>query len=756
MDFPKQNIPESEKTKDWYEKCVLALYRGSKDNERFRSERIKEYENYDFYNGRFSAKQYEYVTSTNGITNPARLVNFPLIQPKLDLMAGELISTDLVFSTNVTNRNAIRKKTEDKINAATQALLTPIRRDLEKMLGTELTPEEEEQMIPPDIQELQSTPYRTNLEKQIHAGIKYLIRRYDLKQVFKNGFYDLGIAGKEFYRNIVENNVPRSIKVDSRSMIYDIDTDTEFLHQAAYAGQENYFTIHEVLDKYRDKIYQNYPKKEADEMILELEKLTRLNSTQEQRGAFEGWNSNYYLESQNGTLKLAEVHLQWRGLKKFRFKVSPNKHDPENPYYKVVKDSYKPRKGEKIIVKPMTWIYEGVMIGGRYLITWGEKEDQVRYEDNYFDTKLDYFGCIRNNFNGRTLSIVDSLKNIQILYNIVHHHIELALARSGGKSIIYDVSQKPKNMPLDEVLYHAKNSGLTFINSQQEGIGSGFNQFQAVDMTLSQSVSQLVNLKMVLEDTADKLTGISAARSGITKSGDLVGVTERNVMQSSLLTAPYFEIHYKVVGDVLQDLADKLRLCVRKSKDDFYVDVYGDNGIEIMKIDRDLSYDQIGINLENSAKEVQRKQQMMQFVDRFTNSGEIDPITVIKAVNSESSAEIEQIITRGVESVRALSLQEQERANAIQEQTNQIAAQKLEHERYKIDANNASDEKQNTETNQTKLKIAAMNREKEEDLEVGRRNTELDKEALRASNEQIQKQEDFVREQNNSENTNEL
>src|SRR5690606_4742758 len=117
---------------------------------------------------------------------------------------------------------------------------------------------------------------------------------------------------------------------------------------------------------------------------------------------------------------------------------------------------------------------------------------------------------VKGSLNGQTLSVVDSLKNVQLLYNIVMYHIELSMARSGGKAVVYDVSQKPKNIPLEDVFYHAKNTGLILINNKAEGMQTnGFNQFQQVDFTLSQSVSQMINLKMMLEDTADKLTGIT-------------------------------------------------------------------------------------------------------------------------------------------------------------------------------------------------------------------------------------------------------
>ena len=734
MEFPRQNIPESQKDKDWYENCVLSLVKGARDNDRFRSERIKDYENYDFYNGKFNIQQFEYVTSINGITNPARLVNYPLIQPKMDLLAGELVSSDLTFTSSVLNRNAVRQKTEDMINRTVEAILSPIRRKIEAQLKTKLTSEEEVQLETPSVKEIKSTPYRTNTEKQIHAGVKWLIRKWDAKHVFKHGFYDLGITAKEFYRNVIENNVPRPVKIDPRSMIYDHDTDSEFLHQAAYAGHENYYTISEILDKYRDKIYEKYSKKEADEIIMEIEKLANFTSSGEENGQFEGWNSDYYLTSQNGTLKVSEVHMQWKGIKKFKFVEVPNKYSPKNPYYKVVKDDYKPRKNEKLIVKPVAWVYEGIMIGGRYLIDWGEKEDQVRYEDNYFDTKLDYFGCTRNNFNGRTLSIVDALKNIQILYNIVHYHIELQIQRSGGKSMVYDLSQKPKNIKLDDIFYHAKNSGLILINSAQEGLPSGFNQFQQVDFTLSQSVQQLINFKMVLEDTADKLTGITAARSGITKSGDLVGVNERNVMQSSLLTAPYFEIHYKVVGDVLQDLADKLRLCVRKSKDDYYVDIFGDDGIKIMKIDRKVSYEQVGIFIENSAKEVQRRGKMEMLLERFFQSGELDPITAIKSLNAESSSEIEQIITSGVAEVRAATERMEEQKIQVQQQANEIQKQTNELELTKTRENNQTKMAIAQMEDKRERDLAGLEREKQEDLQEQKRQAKLDEQMLKDQN----------------------
>ena len=57
-----------------------------------------------------------------GMTAPARLVNYPLIQNKLDLLAGELITQPLEYTVNVINRNAIRRKTEELVSIAVETI----------------------------------------------------------------------------------------------------------------------------------------------------------------------------------------------------------------------------------------------------------------------------------------------------------------------------------------------------------------------------------------------------------------------------------------------------------------------------------------------------------------------------------------------------------------------------------------------------------------------------------------------------------
>ncbi len=719
MEFPRQNIPESKKDEDWHRDCVDYFLK-QQQVETFVSNKTKDYENYLIASGEFNKDQFKYITDMYGMTAPARLVNYPLIQNKLDLLAGELIVQPLQYTVNVTNRNAIRRKTEELVAIAVETILKPERRKIEEVTNTEIPDEDLGEEIPEDVEQFMKMNYRTNVEKQVSVGLKYLIDRWDLKSTFKRGFYDLQITNKEFYRVYIKNRTPYVERVDPRQMVYDQDGDKESLQDSLYAGVDNWYTINEIIDRFE----------------LSSDEVDKLEDLAQQKNQYYNDNNSgnsYITADGTNSLRVRVVDMQWKSIKMINYKVSPNKYDPDSDYHKMVADDYKPKKGEKIEKKAITEVRQAIKVGHEMLIKWGAKPNQIRYEENYANTKLDFYGVIRNNFSGSTLSIVDALKNIQILYNIVMFHIDGALARSGGKAIVYDVSQKPKNVPLGDIMYHAKNSGLIMINSKQEGGQmSTFNQWKDIDFTLSQSVSQMINLKMMLEETADKLTGITASRAGVNKTSDAVGVNERSVMQSTLITAPLFDIHFKLISEVLQGMSNLMKYCW--GEDGYMINVFGDMGYEIFNIDKAIALDEYGIFVKNNAKELERKQTMMGLINNFSSTGALDPIATIKAVNGETASELESILTAGLESVQAEQTQMEERKIAAQEEANEINAQKMQIPIQVAQIKAEADLEVAKLNSDTKLSIANEELDHTEDAMDVQNRQELDKMMLGESN----------------------
>lgn len=663
--FPRQSIPENKKDEQWHKDNILGLINYHSDYGVFKSERLKDVENYQILDGIFDHKQFNYMTEMYGITAPARLVNWPMINTRIELLAGELLSQGLQFSTEVINRDAVSRKNEKKIGVAVETLLRPVRREIEGVLGMKIPDEDLGEEVPKDIEEYSNYKFRDAVEVMVHHGLKHLIEKQKLYHVFKKGFYDLCITNKQFYKVYVKNGDPFVKRVDPRRMIYDKDSDEEFLHEAGHAGDQAWYTINEILDRH----------KLTKKQVEELEDLASKD-----KAYFDGLglNFDFYRFEDDGTLKVCVTEMQWRSIRMIDYKISKNPYDPENDYYKMLPEDYVPSKKDEIQSYGFSDVRKGILIGHDMLIDWGRKSNQIRPEDNYQKTCLDYYGIVKNNFTGTTLSVVDALKNVQLFKNLIMFQVERLVAAGGGKAVVYDVAQKPKGIPLEDVFYHAKNSGLILINSKQEGnkfLNSGFNQFSSIDFTLSNSLQQLMNLVMMLDETADRMTGISAARSGINKSSDLVGVNERNVMQSTIITAPLYEAHYAVVEQVLNAMANLMPFAW--GNEPRMINVLGDNMFETLHITEAIANDFYGIYVKNNAKEIGDRNMMLGLIQNYSNTGAIEPLAAIRAVRMTSTTEMENVLSNGIKMVEAESLKRQDVANEQATRANDLLEKKL-------------------------------------------------------------------------------
>ncbi len=668
--FPKQNIPESQKTKEWCKENVLAILAYQNYTTKFNRERKKDYENYLLYNGVFDTKNFEYVTNTYGISSPARLVNHPIIAPKIDLLVGEFMSQPMDFMVEAVNEAAVVKKLDKKVSLVAEKLMRDIRREMEAELGMKFEDEDvgiEE--IPDDIDKFLKLNGREQVEQLVFIGLQSLIGKYQLHHVFKQGLYDICITSKEFYHCSVKQGDPFVRRVDPRALIWDINSDTENLQESAWVAEERFLTVNEIIDEYGDYL--------TEEQVVLIEK--KRYDGQDSLNRYNKPYQWYYKDDSLTPLRIRVIQAYWKSLKILPVKLSENKHDPDTPFRKIMPEGYKAKKGEKIVKKAYTDIWGATMIGHDIIVNARSIPNQIRREDNYARAPLPYVGIIKNNIDGITLSIVDSLKNIQLLYNIVMFHIELALARSGGKAVVYDTSQKPNGLALDDVFYHAKNSGVIPINTKQEGnqVG-GFNQFQQIDFTLSNSVQQLINLKIMLENTAEHLTGISRAREGFTKS-DAVGVNERSVMQSSLITQPLLANHVRTMDMVMQQLSDLMKLCWSDGKT--VGNFMGQEGVHMMKVMGDFKNFDYSIFVRNSSKDRKDKENIIALGQQvLSGAGAEGFLQMVKVINSVNAKDAEVILEQGLEAIQQQQQEQQQQMVQAQQAQAEAEGQKSQAE----------------------------------------------------------------------------
>ena len=494
--------------------------------------------------------------------------------------------------------------------------------------------------------------YKEVIEESIHDGLDYLTQKYQLKHLFKEGLRDMLVTAKQFYKVYIKDGDPYVRRVDPRTFVYDKSIESDFLDRAQWCGEERWLNINEVIDEFRDQL-------DADD-IKELEEMRQATNDYLDR-----WNGifNWVEIDESKTVKVRVVSAEWKSIKALRFKVSENKYNPERPFRKAVGDNYKKRKGETIETKYVDDIWEGTQIGGKILVNCQRRPNQVRSVDDAGTTDLSYVGVIFNHTTGKPTSLVDILSHIQMLYNIVMYHIELALARSGGKAVVYDVSQMPTEIGMDmqEVMYHLKNDGIIPINSREEGgETASFNQFQQVDFTLSNSVQQLINLKLMLEQTAGQISGVSPQREGAVEQYEYVGNVQRAVTQSSISTGGWFYSHNEVKKKVFDKLANLMKMSWAGGKKAAYV--LGDAGYKMLNVLPDVALNDYGIFLGDAGKDDALKQSVQQMSQAALQSGSITLLDALKVLKADTMTEAQHVLEQGIDAMKEQQMQQQEQA----------------------------------------------------------------------------------------------
>ncbi|MDG1859697.1 MAG: hypothetical protein P8I94_11365 [Emcibacteraceae bacterium] len=685
--FPSMFVSEKEKNEEWCSSVIDAIMNYlTYDKSPLRDARSSDIRNYSIYNGNFVRDDFKYITEQYGVAFPARLVNYPIIQPKIDLLVGEEIKRPLDYKVTTINKESILRKENMKVSLIARQLMGEIKEEIKKATNVDVDIENENIPLPDDVDVFMRYNYKELIEEIVQDGLEYLTHNYHLKDVFKNGFRDLLVTGKEFFKTYIKDGDPYVRRVDPRSIVYDLGSESDYLDDSAWVGEERWLTASEILDEYREELTQDQVEK-----IYEMMNVTSSGDTEDYNSELQWVDYNM-----GRATRIRVVIAEWKSVREVKYKVSPNKHDESRPFKKLVGDGYKKKKGEKIEIKYIDDIWEGTKIGGTVLVRCRRRFNQPRSVDDISKTKLSYVGAVKNRQTGGAESMVGLLKNVQMLYNIVMYHIELAMARSGGKAVIYDVAQLPENLGLsmEDVMYHMKTDGIIPINSKDEGMQAHtFNQFQQIDFTLSNSVQQLINLKLMLEDTAGQISGVTKQREGSISNYEYVGNVQRAVVQSATITEPWFYTHQEVKQRVYQNLADLIKLAWKDGKK--AATVLGDGSYKFLSVLPEVALSDYGIYMGDSGKDEALKGMVTQFAQGALQSGSISLLDLIKVMKADTMTEAEKVLERGMEEMRK---QQQEAAQQQQQQEPEINPEEVKMQIAQMN-------------NQTDMQIAQMNNE---------------------------------------------
>lgn len=720
--LPPQKVAMSLKTSKWRQD-TLDYYINFKNTNgsNLRSDRARKVTNYDLYNGVVNQADVQTICDPLGYTGNTwadRFQHYDNISEPLRLLIGDESTrpdTSLVISEG-----------SDDINRKVKGLQSKVLSALESDLMSEIDPASIDPNNPPpkpeEVTKNEQTSPSDMIERKANKVLKVLKKRLNTKWVFTQGFKDALIAGEEIYWVGILNGEPALRKVNPLNITVILDDDSNFIDDAIAVVEERMLSIPTIIDEYGDEL-TNTQLNKLNEIVSNGYGLG-FNSGNEE-GPFGGFTAPVNNRNDYGAVRVMRV--EWFSMKQvgeLTYTDPETGEQVKDIVDETMKSSFEAFK-EMYPDASIEWYWinepwEGVKIGNDIYVGVRPKLNQRRRMDNPYYSKLGYSGFIYEATNSRSVSLVDRLKPYQYLYDIIAFRLELAFASDQGKIFLMDMAQIPvsEGIDIEKWIYYLKEMKIGFINSFEEGKKGAsqqkltqFNQFQAIDLSLAQSIQQYINYLDYIKTQMYVVSGVSPQRMASINNSELVGNVEKSIQQSSVITEYLFEAHNEVKRRVYTGLIEVAKIAWRKGKVMQYVS--DDLAIEMVEIEEfEFENSDFSVFVSNMAKDREIKAKIEQLAQVAMEQQKADLSTIIDTILNDSPKDIANTIRRAEQ-----EFYKREQDKAKQEQDAQAQSMKMEQEHEANMWAHEDEQKQKDrdlatykidEDNRVKLEVAEM------------------------------------------------
>lgn len=609
--FPIQKLPLREKTKAWKEACVDGIV-GREDSNNYGGKGRKEtmMTCYGLYNSEYDENDLKYVTDPFNVADgfPARIQNFNIIRPKIDLLIGEESKRPMNIKVIQTNYDAVSKLQDTKKQLLLDYMM--------KYIG-QSTDENGQPMTPPEIEKYMRKNYKSVAEQSAFHAIRYFKEKLNLNNEFLKGWKDALLSSEELYYVGEINGNPFVEQVNPVFCDYDMDPDLEFIEDGDWFLRRMDMSPAILYDRY----YNLLKEKDLDAILSYVSEATSNVTKYGDGGNTIMWKEKFsnkifdseYSTSDGNTIPV--YHAVWRSYKRVGFVTTVDPETGEETE-NMVSEDYKPIAGEAIRWEWLPEIWEGYKAGDDVYFGIGPVEYQHVSIDNPTNRKLPYCGAIYSNTNSKAKSLAQIMKPIQYMYIVLWYRLEVALARDKGKILTMDITQIPKGLGIsvEQWMHYLGSLGVNFINphdngwdivGREGGRASAYNQITSTDLTMSNVLAEYVQLMMKLEEMLGDICGVTKQRQGSIAQRELVGNVERSVIQSSHTTEPLFWKHNQVKRNVLNMLLDVVKHVASKKEKMALHYVFSDGERIFMELNDDLVYADLDVFCSDSTQESQ-------------------------------------------------------------------------------------------------------------------------------------------------------
>lgn len=699
VSMPRQKIPESKKTDDWYKKNIDFAEHLLTSDVNLRSNFKNKKANYNLRANIINVKDFEKYINPDNLdleSLPASFQHIGIENSKINLLLGEYAKRKKEFKAYISANDS------EGISRKEEALMEKIKAELTGIITATSISEEEIKKRLEALEKYQNYEFQDIAEITANKILKKEYKEGDFDFIFLRTFEDLLVSGEEImYCGVLGGN-PVMRRVNPMNL-YTMGGNSMYIEDADIIVEYGYKSIGQVIDDYWDRLT------EKDVEFLETGKADASTG-----GGGIGLNRDisvydYYGEqgalsifhpNEMGTRTFAGafdtygnvrvLKVCWRSRRKIGRLTYFDQDGQEQLDY--VPEDYKINKdlGEKV-----EWIWvnewmEGTKIADHIYTVMRPVPYASKSIVNKSKGTPPYVGSVNSTNDYKVQSLMDVMKPLTYSYDIAYYKRELEIATYKGSFTAINSALVPSGWDPKEWMRYVTVNKFAWLDPTNEilkgpaqGKSAGaFNQLTATQVNIGdpQAIGMYTNLLLDIENTLGKIAGVSGAREGQIQNREAVNNVEREVAQTSHITEKWFAIDTNFRKRVLTKFLECCKYAYKTNpkKGQFLLDDMGQQ--MVMSFDEFVS-SEYDIHLSNSTNDTQLYNDLRALSQAAIQNGQATIGDLIAISQSESVQEIAKRLEESSRKIKEENEKLQQQQMQLQQQQQQIAAQEAQAKR---------------------------------------------------------------------------
>lgn len=672
----RQYLPEKEKTEDWAIACIEYICSHENGSSGDGHHRLNYNKLYRAYNGYLDESDYTYITRPTGSKQgklppdakyPAKLRNYPIIKPIVDLLVGEKSKRFNSWQVVVSNPDSFNIYRED-LNKKLLRVFQQRTINVLNQMGFDTGVESQQVPSPQEVVDQFKQDYKDERAIIGSDALEYIVLFNKIYDHFLTGFLDFIVVGEvSSFRGIKDDDLEYEIFPPSQ-ISYEKSPSNKFIEDSNWVVRSWELTNSEVLDMFSSEIKNN------EDTLKEIENPESANNT----GSDKSYSITTYILS-NGSIGedtsgspgasrehlITVEHCVWRAFRKRGIIQDIDEYG--QPVTIEVDETY---KGSDVL--HWEWgsdIWHGYRINGNKYFKIERWPYQINKLTRSRKIPLPYNGRIYSDRNSSNQSVVNIGLAFQALFNVLKYKVEQLIAKNKDKVILMDYSAIPRTEGWDEFkfMYFVDAFGFMFIDRKKAD--KSFNQYAVLDAGLGSYIRDMITIMDSVKNDYEEVLGINRQRKGQFAASDSVGTSQYALGQSAVINEELFKKFEEFEERELQHLMDLSQYA------------WADGGKKAMFVASDrrqvmLDLDPIvycnadySVFVTNSAKENEKLKQIKGLVERIAQNPNTKNQQLAEIIDADNYSKLKEKL------IEADNLQEQFEQKKHENTMAQIEAQ---------------------------------------------------------------------------------